>query len=43
MEYKNIDKKKIKVEENMCLGVNIVKIELHKKVICELKITLKSK
>lgn len=39
----NIDKKKIKVNSEMFLGGNNITIELHKNVICELKITLKSK
>lgn len=37
----NIDKKKIKAEELNTLGTHIVKIELHKKVIADLKVTLK--
>lgn len=41
--YKNIDKKKIKTDSIMALGQNTITIELHKKVICEMKITLKSK
>lgn len=39
----NIDKKKIKVNGDMFLGGNNITIELHKNVICELKITLISK
>ena len=37
----NIDKKKIKAEELNTLGTHLVKIELHKKVIASLKVTLK--
>ena len=39
----NIDKKKRKTEDFMSLGQNTVTIELHKKVICEIKITISSK
>lgn len=39
----DIDKKKIKVDNEMFLGDNTIKIELHKTVICEFKITLISK
>lgn len=38
-----IDKKKIKVNSEMFLGQNTITIELHKTVVCEMKITLKSK
>ncbi len=36
----NIDKKKIKMDDANSLGYHEVKIELHKKVICELRIHL---
>ena len=39
----DIDKKKIKVNSEMFLGENNITIELHKTVICDIKITLKSK
>ena len=38
----NIDKKKINIDYAIdCLGTHNVKIELHKKVIAEVKVTLK--
>ena len=40
----NIDKKKIKADTSLnLLGTHYVKIELHKKVLAELKITIKEK
>ena len=40
----NIDKKKIKIDSSLnLLGTHYVKLELHKKVTCELKITIKEK
>lgn len=39
----DIDKKKIKVNSEMFLGENNITIELHKAVICGMKITIKSK
>lgn len=40
----HIDKKKIKTTSSLnLLGTHYVKIELHKKVICDLKITIKEK